>query len=144
MFFNLLNRSSLYKDADIKSRTVKIFVISMILYILLHSYLYSSYVDNMDNVIKYRHILFYIIFLDIFLTSINIYFPKKQKKTKKNKKNSDDMQVYPITREEDSVGYNIPVYSVSRENNTNNYNIPVYSNDTQNTQELIPIYTTKK
>lgn len=77
MFFYILNKLNYNK--------FRLFVIAIVLYIILHSYLYSKYVENVEFIVNYRHCIIYLFVIDMICTLTAIYFPNKKIKKKKKK-----------------------------------------------------------
>ena len=95
MFFNAIYRLSLWKDLDNKSRNIRLLVLGAILYIIVHSFVYSNYVKSIEIVQQYRTYLYHLIGMDLVLVSAQMFMEsdkvsKKNKKTK-NKKNKKIM-----------------------------------------------------
>ena len=85
MFYYILFRSSLWKSLEDKNRNIRIALLGSTFYIILHSYVYSKYVDSTDFVKKYRNFIYLIIFVDIAFTVITLKKNYNKKKEKKNK-----------------------------------------------------------
>ncbi|CAH6421235.1 Hypothetical protein KVN_LOCUS194 [uncultured virus] len=90
MFFYILNKSQLFSNIETKSRNFRLFIIGCLLYVILHSYLYSAYVDSNQFLSNNRKYIYIIILADILLYLYTYYFVKtspiiKNTKLKKNK-----------------------------------------------------------
>jgi hypothetical protein len=68
-----------------KSRNLRVFVFGITFYILLHSYLYSSYSEGNNFIEKYRSYVYYILGLDIALTLYRYFSSRKKGKLLNNK-----------------------------------------------------------
>lgn len=97
MFYNLVYKLPIWIDIDSKSRNIRLIVLGTILYILIHSFIYSNYVNNYEFILDNRKYLYYLIAFDLTIITTLIYFgfgtvKQKNKKLKKsslykNKKN---------------------------------------------------------
>jgi hypothetical protein len=80
MFFNVIYNSPLWKDLDNNTRLMRVFISGCICYILLHSYIFSSYAQT-QNILQYRDYIYHFIGLDLAST----FYLKQTEKDKKNK-----------------------------------------------------------
>ncbi len=85
MFFYTTYKSGLWKSLDKKSKVLRIATVGAVGYILLHSYIYSSYVAPYTTLVKYRSIIYYLIIFDILLSAYFIMFADKANKKKIHK-----------------------------------------------------------
>lgn len=85
MFFNAVYRLSIWEDLDNKSRNIRLLVLGAILYIIVHSFIYSNYVQSIDIIQKYRNYLYYLIGIDLSLVGV-LMFTENTKNSNKKKK----------------------------------------------------------
>jgi hypothetical protein len=81
-----LYKMPLFTDMAPKDRYLRIFVISTVIYIIVHSFLYSSYLNNDGFAARYRHYCYYLIMLDLLLTTAVYLFSGDKPVQKKIKK----------------------------------------------------------
>jgi hypothetical protein len=131
MLYLILYKSELWKKIDNKSRCIRIFVLASIIYILIHSLIYSKYVENYDTFTEYKKYIYYMILIDLTLTLIYIYATCKQnnKKKIKNKRNMryiryNPYQVNMLPRMNRPMPFNQNIFN----QNKLNKNIPVKDN----------------
>ncbi len=86
MFFSLIYKSSLWNKHEPKARLLRVFISGVVLYILLHSYLYSRYTDGSELIQKYRKYIFYIGGVDA-ASILSLYYSETKNKKKNKKKN---------------------------------------------------------
>lgn len=70
MFLISTYKSKLWNDLDPGSRNLRIFILAGIVYIVLHSYLYSSYTNNMNFILNQRYLIYFLLITDLLLTFI--------------------------------------------------------------------------
>jgi len=146
MIINSIYSSSIWKKlskTDNKSRNFRIMLIGIIIYLIIHSFIYSKYTDNNKVITNYRHYMYYIIGFDLllfYIIAMNQSNKKKKKKKKRfNKKIQkkffipNPMQIKPIQNipNLDIISNDIPTYKP-----TDNINININKND----DDDIPIY----
>ncbi len=77
MFVSILYKSPFWDKLPLKNRIIKIIGIGVLLYVIIHSLLYSKYFNN-STFTNYRKYIYYIVVLDI-ITTITIHFNNKNK-----------------------------------------------------------------
>ncbi|QKF93702.1 hypothetical protein QKU48_gp0244 [Fadolivirus algeromassiliense] len=94
MFFNIIYKSPIWKSIDTKSRNMRILVMGSIFYVIVHSFIYSKYVESIEFVENYRKYLYYLMVIDLASTGLLMFLSddKKQKKSKNMKKNNQKKQ----------------------------------------------------
>jgi len=92
MFFNTVYKLPIWKNLDKKSRNIRFLIFGSILYIIVHSFINSNYVNDIEIIQNYKHYLYYLILTDLCVVSMrmalsddNLPKKKKQKKIQKNK-----------------------------------------------------------
>ena len=88
MFFTIIYKSPLFIKNGPNKRLIRVFIMGIICYIILHSFLYSDFINN-NNLIKYRKYIYYLAGLDaasiFFLQDAHIKKPKKKIKYNQKK-----------------------------------------------------------
>lgn len=88
MFLYALYKSPLFHDTAPRDRLLRIFVVATVVYIVIHSYLNSTYVSEDGFLSNYRHYLYYLLIVDLIGTLITYFLagtqPAKDKKIKKS------------------------------------------------------------
>lgn len=100
MFFNAIYRLSLWKDLDNKSRNIRILILGAVLYIIIHSFIYSNYVESIEIIEQYRDYLYYLIGIDLIFVGIQMFIGddggiSKKKKKKKTLKRKHSIKMNP-------------------------------------------------
>lgn len=67
MFYSIIYKSSLWSTIDPKSRVTRCIILSTIIYVIIHSFLYSYYGDDSEFISQYREFIYYIIAFDMFM-----------------------------------------------------------------------------
>lgn len=84
MIFFTLHRLPIWRDLDNNNRNIRIFIVGIILYIILQSYLYSNYGSNNEFLVDYRHYIFYLIVIDAIIVGIKMMSENYNNKMKLN------------------------------------------------------------
>lgn len=66
-----LYKSKLWKDLDEGSRNIRIIIFAGILYIVIHSFLYSKYTKNINLIMNYRYLIYFLLLTDLLFTWID-------------------------------------------------------------------------
>lgn len=122
MFFYTIYKSEIWKDLEVKDRNLRILIFGSFFYVIVHSYIFSKYVENN----QYKKYFYYVPITDLLLTLIDLFNKGKEfpsKKTKNRKYNVPvlalpNKNLQPNSKCEDDAS--IPIY------NKNNDDIPVY------------------
>lgn len=89
MFYNVVYRLPIWTNIDSKSRNLRLIVLGTILYIIVHSFIYSKYVDDYKIILENRKFLYYLIAIDlsivVILMFLNFSISDNKKKNEKNK-----------------------------------------------------------
>jgi len=98
MIVSLIYKSPIWSDLDANSRLMRVIIAGTIVYICLHSFLYSKYVESNESVLKYRNYILYIAALDL-VTVIGLFYMGgsndkkiKKKQQKKSKRINEHMR----------------------------------------------------
>jgi len=126
MFFYALHKSSLWKKISKKNRNIRIFITGSIIYIIIHSYLYSKYINEYKFINNYRKYIYFLILVDLILTFIGLKTNNKKRKLIKNphyKQNminikSTNKLTNIVPKKENQIDTEIPVY-ISNKSNSN-------------------------
>ena len=86
MFFNIAYRLPIWKDIDDKSRNIRILILGVILYVILHSFIYSTYVNGNNFILNKRKYIYYLIGSDIIIALLFMYLLASDEKPNKKKK----------------------------------------------------------
>lgn len=96
MFLYALYKSPLFHDTAPRDRLLRIFVVATVVYIVIHSYLNSTYVSEDGFLSNYRHYLYYLLIVDLIGTLINYFLGSSQPvKDKKMKRGPPRQANYP-------------------------------------------------
>jgi len=97
MFFNTVYKLSLWKNIDSKSRNIRLLILGATFYIILHSFLYSKYVEDIELIENNKKYLYYLMVTDLASVGLLMFMndskkPKKGKsKNKQSKKNNKQL-----------------------------------------------------
>ena len=80
MIIYLVYKSPLWKNLESKSRKLRIFILGTIIYIALHSFINSKFVENNEFIEKNKKYLYYLFGLDMMLSGSIMYFGKSADK----------------------------------------------------------------
>lgn len=154
MFFYTVYRSSLWKNVDKKSRPLRVGIVGSIGYILLHSYLYSGYINLQSTVAKYRHTIYFLIILDIILIAHQLLFKREEKKKIKKYKSIPEVPIFMapsyIQQSPKSIKKRVNnakkkfIKKTQKKINIQEINIPIYKSKKVIFDDDIPIYKTCK
>ncbi len=150
MIFNAIYRLPIWKTLDTNSRNIRVLVLGLILYIIIYTIMYTKYVDEIEIIKNYRQYLYYIVSIDLVITSAFIFSNdkpnnKKSKKTKKKVKKNIPNQQQILQQIPHNIPNNIPKNIPQQiphniPNNTSN-NIPNNTNEPIDNNSIdIPIY----
>lgn len=154
MFYTIAYNLPIWNYLENKDRNVRIFILGTILFVLLHSFLYSTYISN-PVVMEKRFLIYFLIPFDMLIVAILIFFfskeniskKKKNHKKKKNLKilNKNSFKINPLIKtnyppktntiklqKKDTMSESIPIYKGDLVNEKNK----IDSNDS----EKIPMY----
>lgn len=147
MFYNVAYRFPIWNDLDDKSRNARILVLGTILYIIVYSFIYSKYTDDIEIIQKYRSYLYYILAIDLIIIALLMFTkkPKKKKNKKKNQKLIDYNMKYQLMKQQlmqQKIKQNVNQPSQPKQPNLNDINIeiPIY-NGMQIQEDDIPVYS---
>ena len=147
MLINAVYRLPIWYDIDIKSRNVRILIFGIILYIIVHSFIYSKYVENNELVLRYRNYLYYLIGADLVIIGLLMLTKKTNKEKNKKIKNLNKFRMpyniyYPQHR------LNVPIKNTISVKNKNEI---IKKSEIQNLNENkvdedinLPIYNSQK
>lgn len=147
MIFNAIYRLPIWNNLNKQDRSLRLFIVGMVLYIVLYFYLNSSYSDNLQMIKDYKDYIYYLISLDIILFVYTFYSDDSSKKKKKKKglKRPNNRflipqrplfipqqsgptrptgQTGPVPQEDESVG--IPLYEPNDDHES--IDLPIYKN----------------
>jgi hypothetical protein len=112
MFFNIIYRSPIWQNLEANTRNIRILILGSIFYIIIHSFIYSRYVNAYQMVLNYRKYIYYLIMCDLAIVGLMIFLftdsqqnkkekqlikKKNKKKKKKNPMNlMNHMRQFPI------------------------------------------------
>ena len=96
MLLSLLYNSPIWSDMDLTSRLLRVIVTGLICYVLIHSYLYSAYVESNELVLKYRNYVIYLAGVDL-LAVLALYYTSKPKKKKRVKQKTKRQMMNDIS-----------------------------------------------
>jgi hypothetical protein len=127
MFSYLIYNSKIWTDLDNKTRLMRIMSTTAVLYILIHSFINSKYVENNDFVNQYKKYFYFIVSLDYAILGYMYYncdnVKQKMKKIKQDG-NKDENNDNKIKTENSDIGsVQLPIYE-----NKDNDTIPIYDN----------------
>lgn len=94
MFFNAVYKLPIWKNIDSKSRNIRLLILGATFYIILHSFLYSKYVEDIELIENNKKYLYYLMVVDLASVGLLMFMndskqPKKGKsKNKQSKKNN--------------------------------------------------------
>lgn len=94
MLLTTLYKSSLWNNLKKNDRNIRIFLTAIVIYILLHSFIYSKYVDENEKVLSYRKYIYYVILIDLVAGIILISSSIDSKNTGKNN-DKKKRKIYP-------------------------------------------------
>jgi hypothetical protein len=86
MFYYGINKLPIWGNSGLKSKLIKIITAGTFLYIIIVSFLFSSYVKNIPMVPQYRRYIFAVLLLDL-LATVGINYMYQKKKITKKKQN---------------------------------------------------------
>lgn len=95
MLYNILYNSALWKKLDTKSRNIRIMVLSSVLYVIILSFLYSKYVEDIEIINNYKAYIYYIMICDLIVYCGRMFIADEKKNKKKKKKHPLSLQ-YPM------------------------------------------------
>jgi len=155
MFYYLI--STLYsnnsdsKDLDPRSKLLRIFLGGTVLYVILHSFIYSKFVESRDWIVNNRKYIYYIILSDLMITGYLTRNKLKEKK-RKNKLNKEkfnnpplmlDMEKLSQVYKQSMIPNTQPYYGVNNNmntaNNMNNMNNMNNNVQNRNSQQYKPL-----
>jgi predicted MPP superfamily phosphohydrolase len=84
MFFSFIYKSPLWSDQDNKSRLLRVIACGVICYVVIHSYIFSKFVESNELVFKYRNYVFHLAGIDL-MSMLAFHFKEVSKKKKNNK-----------------------------------------------------------
>lgn len=85
MFFYLIYKSPLWKDKETNARNARVVALGIILYVFLHSYLYSNYSEGKDFIVNNRKYIYYLFVMDVITTLGFLYYGSGNKLDKSDK-----------------------------------------------------------
>lgn len=84
MFFNAVYKLPIWKNIDNKSRNIRLLVLGAVFYVIVHSFLYSKYVENIELIENNKKYLYYLMIIDLGSVGL-LMFMNDSKKIKKKK-----------------------------------------------------------
>lgn len=105
MLYNSLYNSKLWKKLDSKSRNIRIIVLGTVLYVILHSFLNSNYVEGVEIITNNTRFLYYLIGIDLLAFGLRVFMDGGKKKAGKKNKGK---KFIPPQLENDSSMHHIP------------------------------------
>jgi len=93
MIIYLVYKSPLWKNLESKSRKLRIFILGTVIYIALHSFINSKFVENNEFIEKNKKYLYYLFGLDMMLSGSIMYFGKSSDKSTDKKLINDTMKL---------------------------------------------------
>lgn len=92
MFFNGVYRLPIWKNIDTKSRNIRMLILGAILYIVVHSFISSKYVENISFIVDNKHYLYYLAAFDLAIVGIMMFMHTDKKKVNGNKLTKKQLQ----------------------------------------------------
>lgn len=85
MIFSAIYRLPIWNNLNKQDRSLRLFIVGMVMYIVLYFYLNSSYSDNLQAIKEYKDYIYYLFSLDIILFVYTFYMDDSLKIKKKKK-----------------------------------------------------------
>ncbi len=86
MFFYIIHKLPVWTKMKLKNRNARVFLMGIIWYVILHSFLYSKYFNDGGTMRNYRKYIYYVLIIDIIITSVSITVPSLMKKKHRKRK----------------------------------------------------------
>lgn len=142
MFFNGIYRLQIWNDIDSKSRNVRLLILGAVVYIIIHSFINSKYVDHVDLITNNKFYLYYVMAIDLAFVGIMMLFesdkPNKKKKKKKNSKMHKRWQQIQLQQMQLQKWREMQQRLINQ--NYNNNKVNNNNNNDDNASVQIPIY----
>lgn len=140
MFFYVINNSPFWEKIPLEKKAVRAFIMGMICYILLHTFLFSKFAETKENLVFFRNYIYYMFAGDLFMSNV------MTKIHMNNRDNNDNLHNYPalLGEQHHHSNPNIPTFEEflkmqqKSPNMVNNLNLNSF---TENRNQIEPIPT---